>query len=159
MKKLVYFLLLLTAVNIVVGVYMLTRQKPVLERSDTVEVVRYDTIRDTMPVVRTETKKYYIKIPDTLLLHDTVTGEVTMPVVQRMYTDDTTYRAYISGVRIEDYPRLDSIMVRQRTIERTITNTVTKKKHWRIGVGVNAGVSLTTGKPDIQAGIFGGYTF
>lgn len=159
MKKLVYILIVLTVLNIAVAVYVLTRQQAVVEKSDTIELVRFDTVRDTMPVVRTEKKIYYIKMPDTLLLHDTVTGEVTMPVVQRMYTDDTTYRAYISGVRIEDYPRLDSIMVCRRTIERTITNNIIKRKHWQVGVGVGAGISLTTGKPDITAGVFAGYTF
>lgn len=49
---------------------------------------------------------------------------VTFDVVQRKYTDDSTYTAYVSGLRYDIYPRLDSVIVRQKMIERTITNTI-----------------------------------
>jgi hypothetical protein len=93
-------------------------------------------------------------------MKDSVQGDsMVLPVVQRVYTDDSTYRAYLSGVRVGEYPKMDSIAVRQRLIERTITNTIVRKQHWRFGVGVNAGVSIITGKPDMTAGFFAGYTF
>lgn len=53
---------------------------------------------------------------------------MTLDVVQRKYTDDTSYVAYISGVRIGDYPRLDSIRVRHRVIERNITKMMQQEK-------------------------------
>lgn len=157
MKKLVYILLVLTAINIAVGIYVMTKQQEVVERSDTVEVVRYDTIKDTLPVVKKEKVTKYITLKDSI--HDTITNEIVLPIVQRTYTDDSTYTAYVSGAKIDSFPRLDSIMVRQRTIERTITNTIIKKKHWRFGIGINGGISIITGKPDVTAGVFAGYTF
>ena len=107
-------------------------------------------VRDRQELIKT----------DTLLVKDSVHGDsFTLPVVQRVYTDDSTYRAYVSGVRVGEYPKMDSIAVRQRLIERMITNTIERKQHWRFGVGVNAGVSIITGKPDMTAGFFAGYTF
>ena len=128
-------------------------------RSDTVEVVVFDTIHDTLPEVRYERITRYVPVPDSVFVRDTVTNEPMLPVVQRKYSDDSTYTAYVSGARIDSFPRLDSIDVYRRTIERTVTNTIYKQKHWRFGVGATAGVSVTTRKPDIVLGGFVGYTF
>lgn len=138
----------------------LVRQQPQQDvKTDTVMIVK----RDTLPPLKGETVIKYVRIKgktDTLLVKDSVHGDsLTLPVVQRVYTDDSTYRAYVSGVRVGEYPKMDSIAVRQRLIERTITNTIERKQHWRFGVGVNAGVSIITGKPDVTAGFFAGYTF
>lgn len=128
-------------------------------KSDTVTIERTDTIHDTIPQVLYEKITRYISVPDSVLIHDTITKEVILPVVQRIYTDDSTYTAYVSGTKMDSYPRLDSIDVYQRTIERTITNTIYRTKHWRYGVGASAGISLTTRKPDVIFGGFIGYTF
>lgn len=128
-------------------------------RSDTVDVVVFDTIHDTLPEVRYERITRYVPVPDSVFVRDTVTNEPMLPVVQRIYSDDSTYTAYVSGARIDSFPRLDSIDVYQKTIERTITNTIYKQKHWRFGIGATAGVSVTTRKPDIVFGGFVGYTF
>lgn len=138
----------------------LVRQQPQQEvKTDTVTIVK----RDTLPPLKGETVIKYVKIKgntDTLLVKDSAQGDsMVLPVVQRVYTDDSTYRAYVSGVRVGEYPKVDSIAVRQKLIERTITNTIERKQHWRFGVGVNAGVSIITGKPDMTAGFFAGYTF
>lgn len=53
---------------------------------------------------------------------------VELEVVQKEYSDDSTYTAYVSGVRYGDYPRLDSVIVRQKMIEKTITNTIYERK-------------------------------
>lgn len=149
-------------VSIIANLAMCERLRQTQEvRSDTVTIEKWDTITDTVPDIRYETITKVIKIPvnDTILKHDTVTNEITLEVVQRQYSDDSTYTAYVSGINIPPYPCLDSIMVRQRTIERTITNTVYKTKHWRYGIGASAGISLTTHKPDIIIGGFVGYSF
>lgn len=161
MKNWLWFALLaMLIVSVVLNVWLYCElAKPQDIKSDTVEVVTFDTIRDTLPVVRTEKVTKYVTLHDSLYVVDTVTNEVMLPVVQRVYTDDSTYRAYVSGARVDSFPRLDSIMVRQKTIERTITNTIYKKQHWRFGVGVMGGVSVTTRKPDIMVGAFAGYTF
>ena len=114
---------------------------PSKNTSDTIEVVRTDTIRDTIPQYHYEKITKYISVPDSILIRDTITNELVLPIVQRTYTDDSTYTAYISGAKVDSFPRLDSIDVYQKTIERTITNTIYKTKHWRFGVGASAWIS------------------
>ena len=114
-------------------------QKP---RTDTVEVVRWDTIHDSVPDVRYEKLTRYVRVPDSIFLTDTVTKERVLPIVQRTYTDDSTYTAYVSGARIDSFPRLDSITVRQKIIERNITNTIYKDKK---GIALKLRPSLSTG--------------
>ena len=98
-------------------------------KSDTTLVVKWDTVHDTLPEIRYEKKIKYIPVPDSIFITDTITNEKVLPIVQRKYTDDSTYTAYVSGAKIDSFPRLDSIMVRQKTIERTIINTIYKDKH------------------------------
>ena len=98
-------------------------------KSDTTLVVKWDTVHDTLPEIRYEKKIKYISVPDSIFITDTITNEKVLPIVQREYTDDSTYTAYVSGAKIDSFPRLDSIMVRQKTIERTIINTIYKDKH------------------------------
>ena len=98
-------------------------------KSDTTLVVKWDTVHDTLPEIRYEKKIKYIPVPDSIFITDTITNEKVLPIVQREYTDDSTYTAYVSGAKIDSFPRLDSIMVRQKTIERTIINTIYKDKH------------------------------
>lgn len=98
-------------------------------KSDTAEVVRWDTLHDTVPDIRYEKKTRYIPVPDSIFVTDTVTNEKVLPIVQRTYSDDSTYTAYVSGAKIDSFPRLDSVLVRQKIIERNIVNTVYKDKH------------------------------
>lgn len=125
--------------------------------SDTVSV-RVDSVRDTIiiekhdtvPVVRRETVVKRIPVLELLseakVMGETtgeMTGEMTgdsLPIVQREYSDDSTYTAWVSGIRYADYPRLDSITVRQREITSRITETVTlQKRQSRWSVGLQAG--------------------
>ena len=161
-RFLLFVLLVLAVASFIIGRFVVKdRQK--LIKTDTVTVVKIKEVHDTLPQIKTEKVIKYITLngkTDTLFVKDSVQGDsMVLPVVQRVYTDDSTYRAYISGVRVGEYPKMDSIAVRQRLIERTITNTIERKQHWRFGVGVNAGVSIITGKPDMTAGFFAGYTF
>lgn len=98
-------------------------------KTDTTLVVKWDTVHDTLPEIRYEKKIKYIPVPDSIFITDTITNEKVLPIVQRKYTDDSTYTAYVSGAKIDSFPRLDSISVRQKTIERTVTNTIYEEKH------------------------------
>ena len=109
-------------------------------KSDTTLVVKWDTVHDSLPPAKGERVVKYIKIPCSNSQPDSLTSGggikdsmpnslMTLPIVQRTYTDDSTYTAYVSGAKIDSFPRLDSIAVRQKTIERTITNTIYKTKH------------------------------
>ena len=151
-RFLLFVLLVLAVASFIIGRFVV-RDRQELIKTDTVTVVKSIPVE----IVKRITLKGKT---DTLLVKDSVHGDsFTLPVVQRVYTDDSTYRAYVSGVRVGEYPKMDSIAVRQRLIERMITNTIERKQHWRFGVGVNAGVSIITGKPDMTAGFFAGYTF
>lgn len=80
---------------------------------------------------------------------------VPMQVVQRTYTDDSTYTAYVSGVLVDSLPRLDSITVKQRTITIThdVERIITKRKRLTYGIQVGTGYGLTTHRPDIYLGL------
>lgn len=150
MKTLLWILAILLLASIAVNVFMLTRQPQVEIKRDTAEVVRWDTIHDSLPPEKGEKVISYVTIP---CHHDTTDagngntqgdslcdGSVTLPVVQKVYSDDSTYTAYVSGAKIDSFPRLDSINVRQKIIERNITVTVTEKEKFRrLRFGVYAG--------------------
>lgn len=65
---------------------------------------------------------------------------VALPIVQKTYTNDTLYTAYVSGVKYHDLPKLDSISVKQKTVYQTTTITKeVQRKQKKFGVGVIGG--------------------
>lgn len=113
----------------------------------------YITHTDTLPVLRTEVHTKYVSIP--VYRDSIVTDSVQMEVVQRTYSDDSTYTAYVSGVAVDSFPRLDSIRVTQRTIliDHEVERTITKTRPLTFGLQTGAGIGVTTKKPDIYIGI------
>ena len=122
------------------------------ERVDTVSVVKEvkaDTVfierHDTLPIEKEKTVVKYVRIPVPVpsdsVIHDTLA--ITMPVVQKTFSDDSTYTAYVSGVEYDDMPRLDSISIKNRMIYNTIRETITiqksAKKPSRIKFGLQGG--------------------
>lgn len=107
------------------------------------QVIIRDTLRVTEPVfiekrvVAHDTVK--IALVDTLVRRDTL----YLPREQKVY-EDSTYRAYVSGVS----PKLDSIYVYQKTVVET---KIATQKEWRkFDYGLQAGVGLVcpvTSKP------------
>ena len=126
-------------------------------RSDTV-IVR-DTIRDTVPrLVQSEVVRYVKETP--ISLHDTVymskneenvyltdSGEIIVPISRKVYTDDSTYRAVVSGYKAT----LDQIDVYRK--QMVITNTVTKGRRWNVGLTGSVGYGLLNGKTDLFVGV------
>ena len=95
-----------------------------------------------MPIIRKERVVCYVPVKDVEI--DTVgkDGHDSLAVVQREYSDDSTYTAWVSGVRYAEWPKLDSISVRQREIVKTIHETVTlveRKKASRFAIGLIGG--------------------
>lgn len=92
------------------------------------EVVVEKTVSDTIVVVKSDTVK--VKIPrfvreaiiDTVYVEKSENGECLIPISQRYYKD-SIYEAWVSGYK----PSLDSINIFHKTINNTITNTVTKE--------------------------------
>ena len=126
-------------------------------RSDT--VVFRDTVHDTVPrLVCSEVVRYVKETP--ISLHDTVyvskneenlyltdSGEVVVPITRKVYTDDSTYRAVVSGYKAT----LDQIDVyRKQTV---IINTITKDRRWNFGLTGGIGYGLTAHKPDVFVGV------
>ena len=128
----------------------------VIEKVDTIET--RDTVwqikTDTLPVVHNEVVTHYIKVPVPTSQDSIKRDSISMEVVQRQYSDDSTYTAWVSGVKIEDLPRLDSISVRQRTIisEREIIKTIKQRKPLTYGLQAGAGYGLINNCPDVYIG-------
>lgn len=141
-----------------------------VERVDTVSVVKevkadtlYITRYDTMPIEREKVITKYVKIPVPVtsdsVASDTI--DVTMPVVQKRFSDDSTYTAYVSGVEYQDLPKLDSISIRERLVYKTIRETYTIQlpqkpmRRWNVGVqaGYGYGFIYKGFEPYIGAGV------
>lgn len=154
MKKAVFFLAVALLVSLTCNYKQCTSNDGT---ADTVTIERIDTQyitkTDTVPVPIQETVTKYVNVPvvKDSIVHDTV----RMEVVQRTYTDDSTYTAYVSGLRYDIYPRLDSISVQQRTIFREVERTITveRKRRLRLGLQAGAGIGIFSKKPDIYLGV------
>ena len=116
---------------------------------DTTYVYNIDTVHVTKPIyfAKRVVDTMTIVLCDTLMLHDTL----YLPIEQKVYKD-SNYTAWVSGYR----PRLDSIYVRERFVERTLTNTITpyrKKKRWGVGLQVGYGYNGAAFAPYLGVGV------
>lgn len=158
MKKAVFFLAIALLVSLMCNYQACTKNDA---KTDTVTVELVDTFyltkTDTLPVIRTEKVVKYISVPCADSVSKELQPDSTVPlaVVQRTYSDDSTYTAYVSGIKYEELPKLDSISVRQRTIVREIERTITihEQKPLTIGLQVGAGYGVINHQPDIYIGI------
>lgn len=152
---------------------------PVDRVVDTVTVVEYDTVcqqvADTMPKeLKPEKVVGKVTVPTIPDMSEEEAGKpqaadtaqsdgIQLDVVQRTFSDDSTYTAYVSGIKYQQWPKLDSILVRQREVYHTIKETVTlrdaRKVHWHFGVQAGLGVGMLSGRvePYIGAGV--GYSW
>lgn len=122
------------------------------KREIVVNSVSEITIADTV-IIRTpiniSMEKFVLTMripnPDTIRVNDTLYVEI--PRTQKKYAD-SSYTAWVSGYK----PRLDSIEVYNRTIERTITRTLQNNSGW----GVMGGMSITPQglQPSITVGYY-----
>ena len=97
---------------------------------------------DTLPRIRADTEIGEIII-DATAEEDSMT--LKLPMVQNVY-EDTTYRAYVSGV----YPRLDSIFVYPR---REVVTIKKPPKRWHIGPTVGYGLTPQGFQPYIGVSV------
>lgn len=147
----------LAALCIVLALRGCGRQTEIVKtRTDTVTLIRVDTVRyvdvrwrDRWQV-RADTLPYAVT-GDTIIAGDTI--YVPVPILRHLFTDDTTYRAEISGYNVT----LDKMEVFRRTVDRTVTieRTITPPpKRW--GLGIQAGYGINTSgqvRPYIGIGI------
>lgn len=166
MKKAVIILLILLIASLSLNVYLWT------SKEHDGELLRKEVYVDTIPycvpvqvdsvIVRYETHRLPISIPDTLVTEESVVGqlaetvsktddadsaEVVIPITQKVY-EDSLYRAYVSGFR----PSLDSIFINHKT-EVVYIRSPTKPKRWGIGIHVGAGYTPHGLEPYIGIGV------
>lgn len=123
-------------------------------------IIVRDTLRESYPVevqrevVRKE-YKYLTRVErDTITLRDTVLVEIT--IEEREYKGKD-YRAVVGGYN----PYLKSIEVYPETRYINTTETITKRKRWGFGVGVQGGYGYTPKgfQPYVGLGFSFGYNF
>lgn len=111
----------------------------------------YVEIHDTVPKYVTERVILRVKVPvdsqnDSKMTASANGDSVNFDVVQRTYSDDSTYTAYVSGLLYQDWPRLDSIAILQRTVYERIRETVTLRQRasrWNITAGFGYGYGFS----------------
>ena len=116
MKKYIPYIII--AVLLAALIFSLINRKEVtVEKltSDTVTVIKYDTIKDIKPIVVKE------KVIDTIYVAVGKDSVIQLPITQKYYSTDE-YQAWVSGYK----PNLDSIYTFGKVITKTITNTETK---------------------------------
>ena len=81
--------------------------------TDTVTILRIDTIRERIPHFISE------MVVDTIFVEKVSENVLKLPVTQKYYNTDS-YQAWVSGYK----PNLDSINVFNKVVERTVTHTI-----------------------------------
>lgn len=127
-------------------------------------VVVHDTVRVDKPVEKRDTLLRYVK-KKPILLHDTLyvlkdsdnlytkDDSIYIPITQKEYSDDSTYRAWVSGYQ----PSLDSLNLYRKQTIITKTNTIRIKPKW--SWGLQGGVYVTPKGLQPGIGIGAQYTF
>lgn len=136
------------------------KEEPVEVISDTIIIT--DTIRDTIPQEVHDTIVRYIKKPIKEFVHDTIVDVVgvggtmiEIPISQKEYTDDSTYRAWVSGYE----PHLDSIETYNKTIVIDTKEFFKKESPFYWGLQGGVGYGLLTNKCDFYVGFGFGIRF
>ena len=165
MKKAIFILTVAFVLSLVCNCLLIWR-KPV--RDFFSDKLVHDTIyKDTFYTEKTipvpvPVKEYVTNtIPVPVYVDSGKVDTVPMAVVQRTYTDDSTYTAYVSGVLVDSLPRLDSITVKQRTITITldVERIITKRKRFTHGIQGGAGYGITSHRTDIYVGYGAQFNF
>ena len=159
-KNIIFFA---AAVFVLVLLYNYAFSRRNAVKTEIREKIRIDTIyidnTDTAPKVKKEIRIKYVSVP--VYRDSIITDSVQLDVVQRIFSDDSTYTAYVSGAVVDSFPRLDSIRITQRNIiiDHEIERIITKKKAITFGLQVGAGIGVIQKKPDIYIGIGAQWNF
>ena len=121
----------------------------ITERTDTI------TVRDSLPyyypVPRDSAVIRYVDVPVTVTVNDTnvitLTTNVNVPIERKVYEEDSTYYAVVTGPTIGDlHPSLDTLKVYRETVTIETTKKVTEYKpyKWSVSPFVSQEVGLST---------------
>lgn len=151
-KKFVLTAAIVVAVGLMLA-FMLGRcsaPMPELEQTvDTVTVVRVDTLRHTDVQYR---DRWRVRVDTLVQIVGGDTLYVPIPIDKHIFTDDTTYRAEVSGYNVS----MDRMEVFRRTVDRTVTIREAFKpprpRRWGLGVQVGYGavIDLSGGNGNIR---------
>lgn len=160
----IYFLIVLTLLCWLVG-KCTDSCSSARTPGDTVTIERtctvYTEVRDTIPVEKWRRTLEYVNIAaslpcDSVSRRDSITA---LPVVQKAFSDDSTYTAYVSGIQYDSFPKLDSIAFMRREVVRFVTRTVTASNNRRWHFGVQGGVGITPKGVQPYIGVGATYTW
>lgn len=147
-----FFLAAILMAFLCIGV-KITTSDPTANYGDTITVKVFDTILCYKPTPKDSTVINYVtvKLPvadnnlsniDSDKSHDSCS--VTIPVTQKIYTDDSTFTAYISGYNTS----LDSMLIfhqRQQTIIQVPPHPPPQKtSRWSVSVHVGYGITMSS---------------
>lgn len=148
MKNIIMWIYVVLLILAVYAGYNIPRK--VTERRINNSITFVDTVRDTITITKPKVVYTHIFRTDTVCLAtvDTITKAdsifVVVPIDRKVYSDDSTYTAVVSGYRAS----LDSISVYRRTVTKEI---VTKPK--RISISLQAGYGFTSKTPSPYIGL------
>lgn len=119
----------------------------ITERTDTI------TVRDSLPfyypVPRDSAVIRYVEVPVTVTVNDTnvitLTANVNVPIERKVYEEDSTYYAVVTGPAVGDlHPSLDTLKVYRETVTIETTKKVTEYKpyKWTVSPFVSQEVGL-----------------
>lgn len=166
MKKLLLFLFCCAFIaSLVYNYYQWSMMKNQPVRIERKTEIKYIEKKDSMPEAKSSKVVGRTKIP--FLCHheqgtesldstcEAVRDSVEVEITQKMYSDDSTYTAYVSGVN----PNLDSIFVKQKEVTHSILETrtlqVKKFRRWNVGLigGYGYGFKSKNLEPFVGVGI------
>ena len=111
-----WFPYIVIAALVVCLILSLTNRREVLietHTTDTITIVRTDTIRERIPHFISE------MVLDTIFVEKVSENVLKLPITQKYYNTDS-YQAWVSGYK----PNLDSINVFNKVVERTVNHTI-----------------------------------
>ena len=108
-----YIVIAVLAVFLIIS--LTNRNEVVIEThtTDTITIVRADTVRERIPHFISET------VLDTIFVEKVSENVLKLPITQKYYNTDS-YQAWVSGYK----PNLDSINVFNKVVERTVNHTI-----------------------------------
>ena len=142
------------------NIWYVVKDKDVEIKENTTISTKTDTIRDTVLVVKNE--KIVRVVRDTLTnikfirdSIDTIKVIANIPIVQKEYSDDSTYTAWVSGYK----PNLDSINVYRKNVYINKETIITKKDSKRLGIGPVIYGGFNMGSRQLDWGVGIGITY
>ena len=130
----------------------------ITERTDTIPV--RDSLPYYYPVPKDSSVIRYVDVPVTVTVNDTnvitLTANVNVPIERKVYEEDSTYYAVVTGPTIGGlHPSLDTLKVYRETVTIETTKKVTEYKtyKWTVSpfVSQEVGLSHYDAKVGVQA--------